>query len=585
MALGAGDVYSLQAPGLATNLGSSLGALRVVQQEAYKQAHQRAQQAKAAADLEKSLTLPVLNMNGSQYFQPEIDASAKQFYDKAREYSQQAVNGKISRFDYLAAVNAEKARHDGVVQRSADAGASIDRFKADAPKNFLRSDRIGEAVTNVLTNPTTGQRVSVNEFDPNSLNAYTTKADYIDEGAAIGDLLDKAKLHHEAEYTKAARPGQAGMSYEMSSTRLPFADNGFGQPRYIRDDNGKQVPVIQNQDFVEQLAMGHPAVAALIKDRYQKGLTTTATDLLTGKPGVPHTIQQTALNMLRPYGSLNVKQRELSPMAVPQPRSGAGAKVIVNPNTQGAAAGVGITDGQGHPLNYSSPYVGQAPTKTKVSTGETIGFGYDGAVHNQYIRQIPGRPDEVVSNNSEPQNVQYGTHFVALTTPSGKIVRPTQHLEGQALQDWMREAREKDPRLTVETIINGSPRKGKNELGDREGIADQLTARYATRPRSEQRKKPMPTRPEILKEADDIISKQNASYQYVYRGGTKREIDNYAPGAYNGKEKAAEIEQARRQADEATRPKPPAGGSVYHRPATKNALSAPSRGGSIYKTR
>ncbi|AMJ67193.1 hypothetical protein [Hymenobacter sp. PAMC 26628] len=253
--------------------------------------------------------------------------------------------------------------------------------------------------------------------------------------------------------------------------------------------------------------------------------------------------------MLGPLASYDTAHDEGLNARVAPPRTGAAPKFTVLPNTGGGgAAGVGIAD-HGRALNYPTPYVGQAPQKQKPS-GEVVSFSHAGAVHNTFIRQIPGRDDEVVANNKEPQDVQYGGHFTALVTPSGKLVRPHNEaaLSPEQLHRYWQQEREKDSRLTVETVITGSPAKGKNRLGDRESVAQALASSYGGRGHR-------PSHEELLKKADDLIGQQNATYQYVYRDGTKREIDAFAPGAYNGPEKAAEIERARRAADQASAPR------------------------------
>ncbi len=576
-------VYSSANPGLATVLTSGLGPLHELMRQEYARQKQAAAATKTKAAAEKLQAPPKFDMKGSEWFQPLTNARAQGLYPKAlKRYQTEPLTE--ARFGNAA----DEAEHNGMTAQELAVGNEFTKAISEAEKNNLDKTRVAQGIERMRFDEN-GKMRDAHEIDLKELAGQHTNADYINAGATVEGFLKGISQKQETDYTTAARTGRAGM-FRSSASNI-FASDDQGKTIYTLDGRGNRVPKIANIQALEQAALQNPQMAALLRRNQENGQKPTASLLMGLGPEhvtddqlealnaqtdqqTPHARQALA-DLVRPYGTLVAKQRELSALAIPRPPAGSKPKFTVLPNTEGGAAGVGVANDQGHPVNYPSTYVGQAPQKQKPD-GDIVPFARVGAVHNQFIRQIPGQADELITNNSEPQDMQYDKHFTALVTPSGKLMRPHNEasMSPEQLHAFWRTQRERDPRLTIETVINGSPVKGKNELGDRNGIADQLAAKYSDLSEMDLRRKPVPSRAELLKEADDLIAKQNATYQFVYRGGTKREIDNYAPGAYNGKEKAAEIEHARAAADAAS--KPGSGPKLTGPAAALHALQVPA---------
>lgn len=365
MALTSSDVYSPQSPGLATILGSGLGPLHIIQQEAQKQSRERialartqaaADKAKAAA--EKVPTLPLPDMKGAEYFQDELNQSAKQTYaDQLEDYKTKPhADAKFSSLGRLA-------EHNGKAAMMREKGAEIDKLKETAAASNLDPAKVQEGLRNLLTDPETGQRITASKFDAGALPGFHDNADYLDEKKVVQTFLKGLAQRQESEYTTAARPGRPGMTYSATSNIL--ANDGRGKTLYTMGADGRRVPQIANIQGLEQAALQDPQMAALLRRRLELGQRPTASLLMGLEPGQVTDDQLEALNaqteqntpherqivadLLRPYATLVEKQRELSPQAVRQPRASAAQQLKAGQATATATSGFGLSvseDGQ-----------------------------------------------------------------------------------------------------------------------------------------------------------------------------------------------------------------------------------------------
>ena len=528
----AASVYNGQFMGDATVLGSGLAPLQAFQQQARLRAAQQARDAAAKAALERSFVPPTPDTDGGQLFAPQVAESAKGLMDYSRDQYQQAANGKLTAYEARVNVASRLAQHNVVTKRAKDAQGYIDKFRDSARTNFLDPGKVGVALDSVTRDPQTGKVVDINNFDPDAaLPPLLTNADYLSESAAVNDFLDKAQLSHKASFTQAARPGQAGMQYEMNSLRLPFADNGRGEPLMIRKPDGTRVPKIANIEALDELANAHPQMAAIIKRRYQQGLDASAAAILNGDNTPAPSAQQTTADLLRGYGSINQVRREISPLAVPRPASSsAGApKFTTNDPNAGGFANFGITTNRdkGSLAGSATVFQGEAPTRIS-STGKVEAYTRDNAVFNEYIVQQPGKSAELVKNNTRPQNLQFESILHVLRTPTGNLIRPTQAADTKdeaAYQAWYKRTKAENPRAVGEWVVQATPKKGDNQLSSEEDAYRSLKTanEEASSPKSEA---------ELRSRARKLVGEQNAVYYIPYTGDNARRLNAYTDNFY-----------------------------------------------------
>ncbi|MGI4873237.1 MAG: hypothetical protein ACRYFX_18910 [Janthinobacterium lividum] len=507
MALGAGDVYSPQVPGLATVLGSGLSPTRIYQQEAYRQAAAVRQAGRAQVDAEKLQTPPTLNVNGSQWFQPEVDASAKQVYNKALEaYKALPLN------EARNAVKALEAEHNGLTQRTADMGAAIDKVIATARANNLDEGKVREGFGRLLADPATGQPRSAKDIKADEFATFDQNPDYYNEQAVVQSFLKDLSQKQESDFTTAARPGQAGMSDSASSNI--FANDGKGKILYTLDGRGNRVPKIANIQALEQAALQNPQMAALLRRNLENGQRPTAS-LLMGLGGEHVTDDQLeALNaqtnqntpqerqvladLLRPYGTIVEKQRELSPLAVPRPRAGAGAKgnnqaPYTQPTFDGAEQRYSLPNtpettttvypgGTGPSAYLPLPYErsATAPRQDYATYGTPspppVDVTRDGKTANKHIESFtPGEFDIIGPNNTVEHRTQNKqplsgypgeSHGAFVSEETGKILHPATTAEGIEL------VRTGKARLGVQFDFNTE--KNENFAANLKGTTDRL---------------------------------------------------------------------------------------------------------------
>lgn len=360
MALTSSDVYSPQNPGLASVLGSGLSPLHIIQQEAQRQSRERfalikanAIDNKTKAAAEKVPTLPLPDMKGAEYFQDELNQSLKQTYaDQLEDYkTKPPVDAKFSSLSRVAG-------HNGKAAMMREKGAEIDKLKATAAASNLDPAKVQEGLSKLLTDPETGQRIAADKFDSAALAGFHDNADYLDERKVVQTFLQGLAQRQESEYTTAARPGRPGMAYSAASNI--FANDGRGKTLYAMDARGNRVPQIANIQALEQAALQDPQMAALLRRRLETGQLPTASLLMGLGPehvtddqlealnaqtdqNTPHE-RQTLADLLRPYGTLVEKQRELSPQAVRQPRASAALKASQATATPTSGFGLSVSE-------------------------------------------------------------------------------------------------------------------------------------------------------------------------------------------------------------------------------------------------
>ncbi|MGI4872108.1 MAG: hypothetical protein ACRYFX_13130 [Janthinobacterium lividum] len=396
MALTLSDVYSPQVPGLATVLGSSLGPLRIAQQEAYRQAHlqhqKQAQETKAKAAAEKMQTPPTLNMNGSQWFQPEVDASARDVYAGSLEdYKTKPLN------EARMSSKAREAKHNGLTQRAADAGAAIDNVITTARANSLDEGAVRVGMAQLLTDPDTGNPLSAHDFSPHSLATFNQNPKYFDRKDVTDKFVAKQLKEQEDRHTTAARPGQAGMQYDVRSNMF---EERNGKPVMEMGPNGPR-PKIANLDLWEQAAMRDPKMAAMLREQLDNGAASTADALMRLTHGTMSDDQADAAlealngqtdsgtaksraivdDLIRSYGFLSKQKVESSPLVVRPPHATAAGKLKPSQATATPTSDFGLSvDDTGVPttetvdnpnkgglLNFLTPKILRPTTQTQTA--------------------------------------------------------------------------------------------------------------------------------------------------------------------------------------------------------------------------
>jgi hypothetical protein len=437
MALTNSDVYSLQAPGLATVLGSGMGPLNIIRQEAARLARERALKAKAQADLEKQFTPPVPDTDGGQIFAPQVAKSANDLLTFSQKTYQDAVNGKITPNDAKTLVAAKLAEHNTTTKRAKDSQAAIDKFQATAKANNLDVSKVGGYIKMATSDPTTGQTMGINSFDPEGLTQGVTNADLLDKAGVVQGFLKGLAGKQETDYATAARLGGTGVTRSASSNI--FASDAKGRVIYTLDSQGNQVPKIGNLRALEQAAMQDPQMAALLRRSLEQGQVPSATALMGISPEhltdeerdaqletlngplnpVGGQQRQSLADLIRPYGTLVTKQGETykapwrprapaaagklkAGQATATPTSSYGLSVSDNPTTPGVdnrggtmgsfLGSAAVQSGQTTSAKYNFPRVGvdfatetNPHVKVKVNTRDlfVLGKGGDATRYNK----------------------------------------------------------------------------------------------------------------------------------------------------------------------------------------------------------
>jgi hypothetical protein len=484
MALTNSDVYSLQAPGLATVLGNGLGPLNIIRQEGYRRAREAAARAKAQADLEKQFTPPTPDTDGGQVFAPQVAQSATDMLSYAKDTYQKAVAGGITPNDAKALVATKLAEHNTMTKRAKDSQAALDKFRDTAKANNLDVSKVGAFLNMATTDPTTGKTMDATKFDPESLAQGVTNGELLDKANVVQSFVKGLAAKQENDYATAARLGGTGIS--RSSASNIFASDAKGNTIYTLDGRGNRVPKIANIQALEQAALQDPQMAALLRNSMQEGQKPTATALmgLSGEhvtddqlealnaqtdQNTPHE-RQTLADLIRPYGTLVQKQGETyraphfstaakakplkAGQATATPTSSYGLSVSDSPvsptvdnrgGTMGSfLGGAAVQRGESRPDKYSFPRVGvefgseaRPYVKVKVNTRDLSVLGKGG----EATRYNKNDVNSLVDGNAT------GRHFV-LESNGKRMGLPTAGADGRTSADAFEDMKEMISRMT-----------------------------------------------------------------------------------------------------------------------------------------
>jgi hypothetical protein len=321
MALSSSDVYSPQTPGLATVLGSGLGPLHIIQQEAARvqrerQAAARLKQQQEAADARN--VVPI-DANGWLPHNEELRALTEAAYQK-----QLAIYGDPTKsaFQKKAEALQEASRVKQLADRSNELNA---RYKttiglASDPRYDKAALETGAYSTFFQTDPTTGEKkaVPLSKYDPSALDNAAVNPAYFNRDKVLQTFIKAEADKESVRLSKAAPLGGYGVNRQASSDI--FDVNPDGTLAINKDGSYK----IRDINALVQRAHSDPFMAAILRDNAQKAQQGAGADVmanygelsaeqratLNGLPTAPTAERIDLATMLAGYGKVKSSEQQ-----------------------------------------------------------------------------------------------------------------------------------------------------------------------------------------------------------------------------------------------------------------------------------
>ncbi|UYZ60121.1 hypothetical protein [Hymenobacter latericus] len=528
--------------GLAYTLPSDNSAARILLQgeQLRAAARQRAEMARAKANKEEaSRLLSDMNLDlktGEEYQQLIYEKLAKEKQNEILQSYQQNPGDTLGNIARVA-----EAKRSLAYERDRGLAIHEERMRRinAARTDTERNEDVYTAKLIGMQKDAAGNYLNPSAFRPEAWNDLDNDASTFNAPVVISNAIKGFKASSDA-YARAGKAGGTHNTATLTSLFYKIDKDAQGRPVVARHADGTEIINITPESL--GVLKQNQRFNVLLQDRVKQS---------------GESEERAAASLIGPYAYYRETENETRNRAVKTGGSGRGGAPKYTPNagTPSGYGNVGFqTQGdQGRQGGLPTLYHETAPTRTK-SNGDIVPYTYKQAQHRTYIVQVPGRNAELVTNNSQPQNLQYGEVITALTSSTGKVYHPTDPAiaaDPKRFEQWMRETRAKYPSLKLQAYVQAAPVKGENDLGSEEDYYQSYKAAEDAAVESDpyhKRKAEVALRALARKE----YAKRDASYLIPLAGDEERRLYAYTGEAY--KQTAAQRAKAIKELDARTRP-------------------------------
>ena len=381
-----------------------------------------------------------------------------------------------------------------------------------------------------------GSIIPPEEYNPQAAEQAVMHPKNFNLGNVYKGLAKDLFQRDSEELEKAARPGGIGTKAYLESNAMIERDPVTLHPIL----NAAGEPILKFTPSTVLAAKSNPYVAMHLgsvqaerekmeevlvqKMQQNQPLSEEETQYLEQRQqgGAP-SFEQDLAQQLTPYVNYSTRHQETFRPA-PQPRAGrvaAGPKFSLTGGRDYAPEVIGGNGiGGTHGL---TALAASEPLKRVKADGTAQDFEAEG-LHRQYVMLKNGQASNLISNNAAPQRLRYIKPMALLTSSTGNVVTPTspalleayQRGDRQPLLDWVRNERERDPKLKIEWHFLAAPaQRSKLTVGtDADVIYQRLRAADSTKPA------------DVLRAtAQKMAEQESASMLVPYKGSDKLQID------------------------------------------------------------